>query len=80
MERHQGAVTESADELEVLCPCLGVAFPNPTDIAILATRGTECEPSIEIRNVSVDGHRHAFIIQLLKGSPTFDLGQRSTGH
>jgi hypothetical protein len=62
MEGQQGAVAESADELEVLCPCFGV-FPNPPDLAILATGGTVGEPSSEIRNVSVDGHCHAFIIQ-----------------
>jgi hypothetical protein len=43
----------------------------------LAAGGTIREPSGEIRNVPVDGHGHDFIIQRLKGSPTFDLGQRS---
>ena len=62
MECQQGAVAEGADELEVLRPRFGV-FPNPTDLAILATGGTVCEPSGEIRNVSVDRHCHAFIIQ-----------------
>ena len=61
MEGQQGAVAESADELEVLCSCFGV-FPNPTDLAILAAGGTIREPSGEIGNVSVDGYRHASII------------------
>ena len=60
-------MAERADEFEVLCPCFGV-FPNPTDLAILAAGGTICEPSREIRNVSVDGYRHAFIIQPLPRS------------
>ena len=68
MEGQQGSVAESADELEVLCPCFGVAFANPMDIAILAAGGTRCEPSGEIRNVWVDGYRHAFIIQPLPRS------------
>jgi hypothetical protein len=63
MEGQQGAVAECAHELEVLCPCFGVAFPNPTDIAILTAGGTICEPSREIRNVTVDAYCHAFIIQ-----------------
>jgi hypothetical protein len=67
MEGQQSAVAEGADELEILYPCFGVAFPNPTDIAILAAGGTVCEPSGEIRNASVDGYRHAFIIQPLGG-------------
>ena len=61
MEGQQGAVAESADELEVLCSCFGV-FPNPTDLAILTAGGTIREPSGEIGNVSVDGYRHASII------------------
>jgi hypothetical protein len=71
-------VAESADELEVLRPRFGV-FPNTTDLAILAAGGTENKPSGQIRNVSIDGYRHAFIIQLLEGSPTFDLGQPLRG-
>lgn len=55
-------MAEGADEFEVLCLCFGT-FPNPTDLAILAAGGTVCEPSGEIGNVSVDGYRHAFIIQ-----------------
>lgn len=78
MEGQQDAVAEGADKLEVLRLCFG-AFPNPANLAILAAGGTICEPSSEIRNISVDGYCHAFIIQLLKGSPTFDLGQRSVG-
>lgn len=61
-------MAEGADELEVLYPDFGVAFAKPTDLAILATGGTVGEPSGEIRNVSVYGYRHAFIIQLLHRS------------
>jgi hypothetical protein len=63
MECQQGAVAEGADELEVLRFCFS-AFSNPADLAILAAGGTICEPSGEIRNVSVDGYCHASIIQL----------------
>src|SRR5215470_9671984 len=63
MEGQQGAVAKSADELEVICACCGVAFPNPTDLAIFSAGGTVCEPSREIGNVSVDGYGHASIIQ-----------------
>ena len=63
MDGQQGAVAEGADELEVICSCRGVAFPDPTGLAILATGRTIYEPSSEIRNVSVDGHRHISIIQ-----------------
>ena len=52
MEGQQGAVAEGANELEVLCPCFGVAFPNPTDIAILAAGGTICDPAGEIRHAT----------------------------
>ena len=67
MERQQRAVAEGANEIEILCPCFGVALANPADIAILAARRTESQPSGEIRNVSVDGYCHAFIIQLRDG-------------
>ena len=67
MEGEQGAVAESADELEVLRPSFGV-FPDPADFAILATGSTEYNPTGEIRNVSVDGFRHAFIIQPTGGT------------
>ena len=56
------AVAEGAHELEVLCPCFGVAFSNPTDFAIVAAGGTIRRLSSEIRNISVDGYRHTFII------------------
>jgi hypothetical protein len=74
MEGQQDAVAEGANKLEVLHLCFGT-FPNPTNFTILAAGGTICEPSGEIGNVSVDGHGHDFIIQRLKGSPRFDLGQ-----
>jgi hypothetical protein len=66
MEGQQSAVAEGADELEILYPCFGV-FTNPTDLAILAAGGTIYGPAVEIRHVSVDGYRHAFIIQPLGG-------------
>ena len=68
-------MTEGADELEALCPCFGV-FPNPPDLAILAAGGTICDPAGKIRNVSVDGYRHVFIIYPL-GELAADPGQRS---
>ena len=74
MEGEQGAVAEGADELEVLRPRFGV-FPNTADLAILATGGTENNPASEIRNVSVDGYRHAFIIRPLALA---DLGSLSS--
>jgi hypothetical protein len=77
MEGQQDAVAEGANKLEVLRLCFG-AFPNPTNLAILAAGGTICQPSSEIRNISVNGYCHAFIIQLLKGSPTFDVAERAS--
>lgn len=73
MEGQQGAVAEGAHELEVLCPCFGVAFSDPTDLAIVAADGTIREPSGEIRNISVDGYRHTFIIQPLPGVRLADV-------
>ena len=45
VEGQQGAVAKGTDEREVVRPCLGVAFSNPPDIAIVAAGGTECQPS-----------------------------------
>jgi hypothetical protein len=74
MDGQQSAVAEDTDELDVLYT-RGVAVPGPPDFAILATGGTVREPSREIRNVSVDPHRHAFIIHPLG---EFTAGQSSS--
>jgi hypothetical protein len=76
MEGQQSAVAEGADELEVLGSRFGV-FSNTTDLAILATGGTENNPASEIRNVSVDGYRHTFIIRPL--APTDLVHDRALG-
>ena len=64
MEGQQDVVAEVADELEVLCTCLGVAFPCSSRPAILISGRTEYYPVGKIGNVSVDRYRHVFIIQL----------------
>jgi hypothetical protein len=75
-------VAEGAYELEVLSLCFG-AFPNPTDLAILAAGRTICDPPGEIGNVSVDWYCHASIIQpwaLIPGGPfTLNHGDSKGG-
>lgn len=58
-------MAEGTDECEVVRPCLGIAFSNPPDLAIVTAGRTEYQPSREIRNISVDGYRHTLIISPL---------------
>ena len=48
-------MAEDTEEIEIFNPRLGVPFPNPSDIAILAAGRTICYPPGKIRNISVDG-------------------------